>query len=216
MVLKPKKNGLLIRMSDKRTNTAPKACQIMELGIFILLIWYLSLFVSKHLELLQSFSSTGSKIPTFLESQIINFRIIIIDCLNNDRKCTFISIYQRLPQIQCHLLFFMLLFAFLCFLFACLLVIVLLLSNLFKAYRKNLGKARYQTFNILLFLAITTEAVVFTSSNQKSVILRNCVTFYFFKILYFFGDVSFPYWNDVILLVHIYISINFSFTCIKV
>ena len=124
--------------------------------------------------------------------------------------------YNVICYFLCCSLKFLRLFAFLCFLFACLLVIALFLSNLFKTYRKNLEKARYQTFNILLFLAITTEAVVFTYSNQKSVILCNFATFYFFKILYFFGDVSFPYWNDIILVAHIYISINFSFTCIKV
>ena len=114
-----------------------------ELGIFILLIWYLSLFASKHLKLLQSFSSPGSKIPTFLQSQITNFRITIIDCLNNDRKCTFISIYQRLPQIQCHLLFFMLffeIFSFICFsqfficLFACYCIVF------YQIYSRRIGK----------------------------------------------------------------------------
>ena len=135
----------------------------MELRIFIFIIWYLSLLVSKHVELLQSFSSPGSKMTTFLESQITNLRIIIIDCLNNDRKCTFISIYQRLHQILtsnvichflcCYLKFFRV-FPFLCFLFAC--FCSLFLSNLYKTYGKTLGKARYQTFNILLFLAITT------------------------------------------------------------
>ena len=135
----------------------------MELRIFILIIWYLSLLVSKHVGLLQSFSSPGSKMTTFLKSEITNLRIIIIDCLNNDRKCSFISIYQRLHQILtsnvicyflcCYLKFFGV-FAFLCFFFAC--FCSLFLSNLFKTYGKTLGKARYQTLNILLFLAITT------------------------------------------------------------
>ena len=183
----------------------------MELGVFILLIWYLSLLVLKHVELLQSSSSPGSNETTFLESQITNFRVVIIDRLNNDRKCAFISIYQRLHQILtsnvncyflCCSLKFFLVFAFLCFLFAC--FCSLFVSNLFKTYRKNLRKARYQTFNILLFLAITTEAVVFTYSNQMSVILCNFATFYFFKTLCFFGDVSLPYWDDIILLVHIF------------
>ena len=169
----------------------------MELRIFILII-------------LQPFSSPGSKLTTFLESQITNLRIIIIDCLNNDRKCTFISIYQRPHQMLtsnvisyflcCYLKFFRV-FAFLCYLFAC--FCSLFLSNLFKTYRKTLGKVRYQTFNILLILAITTQAVVFTYSNQKSVILCNFAT-YVFKMLCFFGDVSFSFQNGIILLVHIF------------
>ena len=180
----------------------------MELGVSILLIWYLNLVVSKHVEMLQLFFSTGSKMTTFLESQIANFRNIIIDFLNNDWKCTFISIYQRLHQIQCHMLFLcsslkvFCLFFLLCFLFAC--FCSLFLSNLFKTYRKNIDKARYQVFNILLLLAINTKAVFFTYSKQKIAILCSFVTFHILKILCFFGDVSFSYWNGIILLVYIF------------
>ena len=90
------------------------------------------------------------------------------------------------------------LFAFLSFLFTC--FCSLFLSNFFKTHRKNLGKASYQTFNILLFWAITIDAVVFTYSKQKSLSLCNFATFYFFRILCFFVDVRFHSWNGIILL----------------
>ena len=90
------------------------------------------------------------------------------------------------------------LFAFLSFLFTC--FCSLFLSNLFKTHRKNLGKASYQTFNVLLFLAITTDAVVFTYSKRKILSLCNFVTFYFFEILYSFGDVRFHSCGGIILM----------------
>ena len=165
----------------------------MELRIFILII-------------LQPFSSPGSKMATFLESQITNLRMIIIDCLNNDRKCTFISIYQRPHQILtsnviCY--FFMLLFEiFSCICLFLFIVFIKFIQGVQGKHQEQLDTN--QTLNIFLTLAITTQAIVFTYSNQKSVILCNFATFYVFKMLCFFGDVSFSYQNSIILLVYIF------------
>ena len=123
----------------------------MELGVSILLIWYPSLLASKHVELLQSFCSPGSKMTTFLESQITNFRIIII---------VWITIESVLSSV---FIKYFIKYNVICYFLCCSL----------KVFWKALGK----TFNILLFLAITTEAVVFTYSNQKIVILCSFGTF---------------------------------------
>ena len=78
------------------------------------------------------------------------------------------------------------------------LVFYLLVSvhSFYQIYSRRIGK----TFNILLFLAITIDAVVFTYSKRKSLSLCNFATFYFFRIQCFFGDVGFHYWNGIILL----------------
>ena len=115
----------------------------------------------------------------------------------------FINIYQRLHQMQnviCYSLCFSLTFfiAFLSFLFPC--FCSLFLSNLFRTHRKNVGKASYQTFNILLFLTKTIGAIflhTLSGSVYPFVILWR---FIFFKILFFFGDVRFHSLNGIILL----------------
>ena len=103
-----------------------------------------------------------------------------------------------------------------CFpLLLCVYFLSLFLSNLSSTYRKNLRKGRYQTSDLLLSLVITMEAVVFTYSNQKILIFCNLAIF-FFKILYFFSDLSFLYWNDIILLAHNFNSLDqFSLSCMK-
>ena len=140
---------------------------------------------------------------TFLQSLITNFRIINIDCLNNDWKCTlsvFIkdSIKYKMSSAILYAFLWLFFIAFVSFLFP--FFCSLFLSNLFKTHRKNLGKGSYQTLNILLFLAVAIDAVVCAYSKRKSLSLCNFATFYFFKILCFFCDVRFHSWNGIILL----------------
>ena len=121
---------------------------------------------------------------TFLEWRVTNFWIISIDCLNNAWKCilsVFIkdSIKYKMPSAILYAFLWLFFIAFLSFLFPC--FCSLFLSNLFKTHRKNVGKTSYQTFNILLFLAITIDPIVFTYSKRKCLSLCNFATFYFFQ-----------------------------------
>ena len=47
-----------------------------------------------------NFLHLGLKMATFLELQITNFLIMNFDCLNNDWMCAFVSIYEKLHQMQ--------------------------------------------------------------------------------------------------------------------
>ena len=127
----------------------------------------------------------------------------------------FINIYQRLLLIDslCFPLTFFI--AFLSFLFPC--FCSLFLSNLFKIHRKNVGKASYKTFNILLFLAIAIDAIVFTYSKRKCLSLCNFATFYFFQdpVLFWWRQVPFFEWHNSLVATYFIFSISFSFTCIE-
>ena len=66
----------------------------------------------------------------------------------------------------------------------------LFLSSLFNMHRKNLRKAGYQTSIILLSLAITIEAVVFTSTNQKILTFCNFAIFFSRFFAFFVTSIS--------------------------
>ena len=68
---------------------------------------------------------------------------------------------------------------------------------------QNLGKARYQTSNILLSLAITIEAVVFTYSNQKNLTLCNFAKF-FSRFCVFFWWPQFPLQEMLLIILLVY------------
>ena len=140
---------------------------------------------------------------TFLQSRITSFRIINIDCLNNDWKCTlsvFIKDSIKYKLSSAILYAFLWIFLLLFLVFYLLVSVYCFYQIYFKTHRKNLGKASYQTFNILLFLAAAIDSVVFTYSKRKSLSLCNFATCYFFKILCFFCGVRFHSWNYIILL----------------
>ena len=68
---------------------------------------------------------------------------------------------------------------------------------------QNLGKARYQTSNILLSLAITIGAVVFTYSNQKNLTLCHFAKF-FSRFCAFFWWPQFPLQEMLLIILLVY------------